>query len=649
MASFSRDSFKSAKTVVIKVGTSVVSRPDGSLAIGRIASVVEQIAQLRLEGRRVVLVASGAIGIGSTKLNEQALLARSVRSHLHGAKGPEPQSARARAAAGQGSLMGLYDTLFSHYSVACGQILVTEADFSSDTRRARLATSLRWLLDSGGVPVINENDVIARPELRKLFTDNDSLAVLVAGELKADILLLLSDVHGVYARKPNPGEEPEVLPVFTRSTKVSFGDKSARGRGGMEAKVEAALTAAESGIGSVVIASGMAQESIARIMGGEELGTCFVKESVAAAAAARDASKPNAQAQAQEARAAARVLAQLSSAERANLLRGMASALEANASSILKANAADVKSDANCRTPGEPFFFPVYVALTYIPVGGQGFLDALCVDAWIIFCVAPVIIVLRRPRESAAAWQTMSCVRRVAFVVALANLVSLSSSLQSQQRIAKVPGAPGRTPSLLAGGELATSTGCVDSWAGCSAARCVKLSKWWAQCMPAEEKGSGGAVQRLRRVVPTRAANMHMSPSGIVWYPRGSAQLRAVAAGLERVPVALKRVLTKECKRTLLVHRHQKVHDALHVGAGPPARSVAVGAGAHERVVHQASTKVEQASRARAAGGAARRAASVAAAGAAALLWREVCCIRPGVAERDGSLLAHQLLKGGRA
>ena len=165
--------------------------------------------------------------------------------------------------------MGLYDTLFSHYSVACGQLLVTEADFQNDNRRRRFAESLRWLLEQGGVPVINENDVIARPELRKLFSDNDSLAVLIAQELSADVLLLLSDVHGVYARKPLSGEEPDLLPLFTRSTKVSFGDKSERGRGGMEAKVAAALNAAESGVGAVIIASGFMQESIERIMSGE--------------------------------------------------------------------------------------------------------------------------------------------------------------------------------------------------------------------------------------------------------------------------------------------------------------------------------------------------------------------------------------------
>ena len=335
-----RDAFKNAKTIVVKVGTSVVTRPDGSLAIGRIASVVEQIAALHREGKRVVFVASGAIGVGATRLNEQATLARSVRSHIHGGHVQET-SARARAAAGQGGLMGLYDTLFNVYSVACGQLLVTESDFSVSERKEQFSKTLRWLLDSGAVPVINENDVVARPELRKLFTDNDSLAVLIALELEADLLLLLSDVDGVYARKPEPGEEPDLIPIFTRSTKVDFGSKSARGRGGMEAKVAAALAAAEGGVGAVVIASGYAQESIARVVGGAELGTCFVRESAVTAAAN---GKPSALLQAQSARAAARVLGQLSYEERGNLLRGLASALEANVNAIVSANKEDVKA-----------------------------------------------------------------------------------------------------------------------------------------------------------------------------------------------------------------------------------------------------------------------------------------------------------------
>ena len=342
-----RSSFKDANTIVVKVGTSCVSRADGTLAIGRIASVVEQIAQLRIAGKRVVLVASGAIGIGGTKLSEQQVLSRSIRSHLQGPANLNPISARARAAAGQGGLMGLYDTLFSHYSVACGQLLVTERDFECDDRRLRFCTSLRWLLDMGGVPVINENDVVARPELRSLFTDNDSLALLIAKELNAGLLILLTDVQGVYSRKPEPGEEPDLLSSFTRSSfsRVSFGDKSARGRGGMEAKVAAALNAAESGVGAVVIASGFMQDIISRLVTGEELGTVFYKEDPDVANAIANAvPRLSPQGQAQAAREAARALQCLSYEERSQLLLHMAEALEADTVTICEANAADVSA-----------------------------------------------------------------------------------------------------------------------------------------------------------------------------------------------------------------------------------------------------------------------------------------------------------------
>ena len=177
-----------ARTIVVKVGTSVVSRPDGSLALGRIGSVVEQIAQLVKEGRQVVLVASGAIGIGAGKLAEQAMLSKSIRSHLHGVTHETVGSARARAAAGQGGLMGLYDTLFSQYGLVCGQVLVTEADFSNKARLDRMRSTLQTMLRMGAVPVMNENDVLAMPDRRKLFKDNDSLAVLIALELRAQLL-----------------------------------------------------------------------------------------------------------------------------------------------------------------------------------------------------------------------------------------------------------------------------------------------------------------------------------------------------------------------------------------------------------------------------------------------------------------------------
>lgn len=177
-----RSSLSSAQIVVVKVGSSVVTRDDGMVALGRIGALVEQIAELNRSGKQVVLVASGAIGIGTGKLKEQAaatvrcrspslptpasrpsahrrclaqaMLSRSLRTALHSSpsslRTPSPP---ARAAAGQGGLMGLYDVLFSNYGLACGQVLVTEADFASESRLHRMRSTLQQMLELGAVTV----------------------------------------------------------------------------------------------------------------------------------------------------------------------------------------------------------------------------------------------------------------------------------------------------------------------------------------------------------------------------------------------------------------------------------------------------------------------------------------------------------------
>jgi len=378
-----RERFQASKILVVKVGTSVITRPDGLPALGRVGSLVEQIAQLvRQEGKQVVLVASGAIGIGTGKLDEQTMLSRSIRTHMHTAGSPEP-SPSSRAAAGQGGLMGLYDRMFGEFGLMCGQVLVTETDFASDARRTRMAATLQEMLQMGVVPVINENDVLAVPGRRKLFTDNDSLSVLVALELKAEVLLLFSDVEGIYRSAPQPGMRP--LPVLSRATKVDYGPKSTRGRGGMESKVAAALDAVDRGVGAVVVASGFTPQGLVRVVSGEPLGTVVMREADARkyeqaaalaaapapapaptptpaapvrapAPAARPAANANAAAaallQARAARAAARQLQQLSYAERQRVLDGMAAALEAHKAQIRAANLLDTAAAARAQMSG---------------------------------------------------------------------------------------------------------------------------------------------------------------------------------------------------------------------------------------------------------------------------------------------------------
>ena len=166
----------------------------------------------------------------------------------------EDLNERACAAAGQSELMSMYSNMFSEYNVACSQILVTDADFRSAKRRKNLRVTLEHLLSLGVVPIINENDVIStrktptRDENNFIFWDNDSLACLVGAEIGAELLLLLSDVDGLYERPPGPNEEPKVIPTYTSHLQFTIGNKSRVGRGGMQAKMQAALSSLERGV-----------------------------------------------------------------------------------------------------------------------------------------------------------------------------------------------------------------------------------------------------------------------------------------------------------------------------------------------------------------------------------------------------------------
>ena len=204
----SRADLVHAQRIIVKVGTSTVSRPDGSVSLGRIGHIVEQLSELHLAGKDVMLVTSGTVGVGHGKLRKQQLFSRSVQSHINGGVLETP-SLNACAAAGQSGVMGLYEQLFGQYDVLCAQILVSPADFGQEAKVAQLKTSLLWLLSHETIHVINENDAIsshrsaahAGPDGRPptlSFSDNDGLAAVLAQPLEADVLLLLSDVEGVY-------------------------------------------------------------------------------------------------------------------------------------------------------------------------------------------------------------------------------------------------------------------------------------------------------------------------------------------------------------------------------------------------------------------------------------------------------------------
>lgn len=253
-----------ARRVVIKVGTAVVARPDGRLALGRLGALVEQIAGLQADGRQVLLVSSGAVGLGAERLGFERRPVTVV-------------DRQACAAAGQSALMAFYDQLFGRLGVGCAQVLLTEDDFRVRRRHVHLTATLERLLELGVVPVINENDTVSTAEVAltgpTVFGDNDRLSVLVASGLAADLLVILTDVDGVFSDPPGtPGATR--IGVWDDAAVAVMGEGSAQGRGGMLAKLASARAGAAAGL-DVVVASAHGPGVLQRVLGGEDVGTLF--------------------------------------------------------------------------------------------------------------------------------------------------------------------------------------------------------------------------------------------------------------------------------------------------------------------------------------------------------------------------------------
>lgn len=248
--------------VVVKLGTQVVSRTDGTLALGPLGALVEQLHALRTQGVEVILVSSGAIGLGASRLGTGRPTSL-----------PDRQAA---AAVGQGVLMALYDALFTRVGHTVAQVLLTEDDFHQRSHYVDLQAAFERLLSLGVIPIVNENDVVSTKELAltgRVFGDNDRLAALVASNLSADLLLLLSNVDGLYTAPPSePGAER--IAVFDESAAFAIGAASAMGTGGMGSKVDAAQMAARSGV-RVVIADGHAPNVVLDAVDGADVGTVF--------------------------------------------------------------------------------------------------------------------------------------------------------------------------------------------------------------------------------------------------------------------------------------------------------------------------------------------------------------------------------------
>lgn len=351
----SRQDLQHAKRIVIKAGTSVVSTPEGFPSLLRMANIVEYASRLVRQGKEVLIVTSGAVGVGRQRLRRQALLRQSLVDHMS-QKDPThtlPEESRksynsACAAAGQLGLMSLYETMFNQFDVSTSQLLVTSFDFTSPERRANVQDVISQLLNLGIVPLLNENDAVVAMTYGMSFSDNDSLAALVAVEMSAQLLILLTDVKGVYDLPPSD-PHAQLIDVF-RAASADFkeGDKSSQGRGGMSAKVGAALSAITGGVQAVVIAAGGETGIIDSIMQGRQTGTLFLHSEVRSADApplsAIGEEKSTPEDMARMAREGARQLQALSSVEREDLLRAIADAIAAKETDILAMNAIDVKN-----------------------------------------------------------------------------------------------------------------------------------------------------------------------------------------------------------------------------------------------------------------------------------------------------------------
>ncbi len=256
--------FSRARRLVVKVGTGVLTLPEGGLDHERIRKLAEQIVEVRAMGYRIVLVSSGAIGAGMAEL----------RMSRRPALLPDLQAA---AAVGQSKLMGLYDECFKKFGCSAAQILLTRDDFENRPRYLNARNTIHALWRLGAVPIVNENDTISVEEIT--FSDNDILSALVTNLLQADALIILSVVDGVLRNAASPADKAEVLDVVAhvdaQVKSLASGAVSARGKGGMDSKLEAASIATHAGEAAVV-ANGRTDNVLARIVRGEKVGTLFL-------------------------------------------------------------------------------------------------------------------------------------------------------------------------------------------------------------------------------------------------------------------------------------------------------------------------------------------------------------------------------------
>lgn len=265
-----REAVKDKKRIVIKIGSSsLMHNETGRLNLGKIEKLVSTIVDIKNSGKDVVLVSSGAIAVGrmAIGLNE---------------KPDELPVKQACAAIGQAKLMMVYQKIFAEYSTTAAQVLMTKATVMNDKSRRNAQNTFNELLNLGAVPIVNENDTVSTYEIKQVqtFGDNDRLSAIVTSIIDADLLILLSDIDGLYTDDPNSNPDARFInQVDVIDDKLLNMGKSTSGSGvgtgGMATKLKAAGIAVSSGA-DMVIANGNDIDNIAKIMSGADVGTLFV-------------------------------------------------------------------------------------------------------------------------------------------------------------------------------------------------------------------------------------------------------------------------------------------------------------------------------------------------------------------------------------
>ena len=258
------NNFKDKKRVVVKVGTSTLTHKTGRLNIRRVEALVKTLADLQNAGKQIILVTSGAIGLGVAKLGMAE-------------RPSDTPSKQACAAVGQCELMYMYDKQFSDYNLTVAQLLLTKYILLEDRRR-NVENSLRKLLDMGVIPIVNENDTVAIDELELEVGENDSLAAIVAEIAKAELLVILSDIDGLYDSDPRTNPDAKLIPVVEQIddhiVEMAGGAGTSRGTGGMKTKINAAKIANDAGI-DMVIMNGEKPGRLYDLFDGKPVGTVF--------------------------------------------------------------------------------------------------------------------------------------------------------------------------------------------------------------------------------------------------------------------------------------------------------------------------------------------------------------------------------------